>query len=87
MASESITFPGEVQEIKVSLPQGSIVSLTQGTFPAEIDHVKLISSNKPLSRPGRMSPMPVVTNESLKKLAAKHPPDSEWFNGEEDRPF
>jgi hypothetical protein len=44
-------------------------------------------SDKPLRRPNRTAPARQLTNEQLKRIAAANPPASDWFEGEEERPF
>lgn len=85
--SDTITHPGEVHELKVTLPSSPMAGMAQGTFVTSFQKIAHLLSDKTIRRPTRFSPIPDVTNESLKRLAEKHPPSAEWFEGEEDRPF
>jgi hypothetical protein len=42
--------------------------------------MQTVRSDKPLRRPNRTAPL---TNEELRRIAAKNPPSPEWLNGEE----
>ena len=89
MTIEAVTEPGTLIEMKPHREQvqQAPAHKAAGTFTAPFDTVKGLLSGKPLKRPCRLRPIPTITNQALQKLAEKHPPPAEWFDGEDERPF
>jgi hypothetical protein len=94
MTSTVVTMPGCVHVEQAGLPVvGAQVPFAvqfqhaKGTFMSGFDSVKHLLSGKPVRRPVRLHPMPLVTNAALREAAAKHQPPAEWFEGEAERPF
>ena len=89
MSNTVVTSPGVIfvmTTVKLAATAGAARS--QGTFVADLDHVKCDLSSRPLHRPNtRLRPMTAISNAELKQLAATHQPPQEWFEGESDKPF
>ena len=87
MTTEVLTLPGEFSQVNVDLGASTELPIARGTCAVPFEAIKHLLSDRAVRRPTRFSPMPSLTNESLKRLAASHPAPKEWFEGEEDRPF
>ena len=86
MTTESQTLPGDTTTIGIKPPeQGMIQPVTHSfsTVLADFWKVSHLLSNKELRPPRRSGP----SGAELKKIAKSHPPDPEWYEGEDDRPF
>jgi hypothetical protein len=61
--------------------------VTSETCLAPFEAIRAFLSDRPLAKPNRTSPLRVLTNAELKRIAASNPPPAAWFEGEEERPF
>jgi len=86
--SESMTLPGESKKTEFKVARIPGLALSEATFSAVFNKVKHILSSKPLRRPPRLKPLPTsISSEQLTRLAEKHRPPAEWFEGETECPF
>lgn len=87
MSNNAVTIPCETTVLEVLVPLSHAVGRSEATFSANFELIKHTLSEKPLRRPGRTHPLRTICNAELKNLAKRHQPPSEWFEGEEERPF
>jgi hypothetical protein len=81
------TAPDLIIERSVVGPQhdpGAIASTDLPPF-ALVRH--FVIGTRPPRRPNRTAPIRKLSNEHLRRIAAKNPPPQKWFDEEEGCPF
>ncbi len=86
MTTESQTLPGPATTIGLEPPSPGMVqqiAFSSSTILADFWKVHHLLSTKELRRPRRSN----LSGSELKERAKIHPPDPEWYEGEDERPF
>lgn len=86
MTTDVQTLPGETTVIGFVPPQSGLIAETEcssQTILADFDKVSHLLSQREPRRPRASA----LSAEELKRIAQKHQPPQEWYEGEEERPF